>query len=814
MSATAVDPKLTRVKVDPAVLDFETTAECESPVDVPAQGRAMDAIAFGAAARGAGFNIFAMGRPGLGRRAALREAFAATAAEAPPGDDWAYVHNFADQHRPRALRLPFGTATAFRDAMSRLVEDLAAALPAAFESDDYKTRRNAIEAAHQAEQEERLSDLRERAAERDLALVRTPIGFAFMPSRNGEVVKPEVFKTWAEVDRQRVQDAVESLQEELAVLFKRDLPASERQTRAQIRELDREVAEAVIADAVAEVAAAFEEIEPIRKHVAAVARDLVTHFHVFIALDRAAEGLPPAARLEHPMLRRYAVNVMDAIAPDGTRSDGAPVIEEPDPTFLNLVGRIEHQPHEGALITDFTMIKPGALHRANGGFLILEARDVLSQPFAWEALKRCLKTGSIRIGSVAERVSLISTVTLEPEEIPLSVRVALIGERRLLYLLSSLDPDFPSLFKVQADFDDDIERSEDTLRLMGRTVAAAVRREGLAPFDREAVATVLEEASRLSDDAAKLTLRIEPLADLLCEADHRARSDGDGTVRAEHVLRAVEARRRRADRLPRLGVEMADRGIVRIETDGAAVGQINGLSLISIGETGFGRPVRITAQVRMGAGKIVDIEREAKLGGPLHSKGVLILSSFLATRFGGPRPVSLSASVVFEQSYGGVDGDSASSTELYALLSALAEAPIRQSLAVTGSVDQFGRVQAIGGVNRKIEGFFDLCTERGLSGEQGVLIPSSNVQHLNLRRDVADAVADGRFTIHAVTHVDEGVELLTGVPAGVPDADGTWPESSVNGRVAARLAEFGKTMQELARSERAAPGSDDEEDEA
>ncbi|MFO7855521.1 MAG: AAA family ATPase [Paracoccaceae bacterium] len=811
MSATVVDPELTRVRVDPAVLDFETTADCTSPVDVPAQERAMDAIAFGAAARGAGFNIFAMGRPGLGRRAALREAFADSAAEAAPGDDWVYVYNFAEPHRPRALRLPFGTATRFRDAMSHLVEDLAAALPAAFESDDYKTRRNAIEAAHQTEQEERLGDLRARAAEQDLALVRTPIGFAFMPSRDGEVVKPEVFKTWAEADRERVQEAVEALQEELAALFKRDLPALERRTRKRIRELDREVAEATIADAVAEVAAAFEGIDPILEHVAAVARDLVAHFHVFVALDRAGEGVPPAARLEHPMLRRYAVNVMDAPAPDGTRSAGAPIVEEPDPTFVNLVGRIEHQPHEGALITDFTMIKPGALHRANGGFLILEARDVLSQPFAWEALKRCLKTGAIRIGSVAERVNLISTVTLEPEEIPLSVRVALIGERRLLYLLSALDPDFPSLFKVQADFDDDVERSEDALRLMGRAVAAAVRREDLAPFDREAVAAVLEEASRLSDDAAKLTLRIEPLADLLSEADHRARSEGDGTVRAAHVLRAVEARRRRADRLPLLGVEMADREIVRIETDGEAVGQINGLSVISIGETRFGRPARITAQVRMGAGKIVDIEREAKLGGPLHSKGVLILSSFLATRFGRSRPVSLWAGVVFEQSYGGVDGDSASSTELYALLSALAEAPIRQSLAVTGSVDQFGRVQAIGGVNEKIEGFFDLCAARGLTGGQGVLIPASNVQHLNLRRDVADAVADGRFTIHAVTHVDEGVELLTGVPAGVRDSEGSWPEDSMNGRVAARLAEFGETMQELARRERAAPGADEEE---
>jgi len=480
------------------------------------------------------------------------------------------------------------------------------------------------------------------------------------------------------------------------------------------------------------------------------------------------------------------------------------VIEESDPNYSNLIGRIEHQPQEGALITDFTLIKPCALHRANGGYLILDARDLLMQPFAWEALKRCLKTSAIRIASAAERYSLVSTISLEPDEIPLSVKVALVGDRRLYYLLSSLDPDFSSLFKVQADFEDDIDRSDANLRMLAGLIADRARAEDLLAFDRGAVAAVLEETSRIADDAAKLSLRIDAIADLMHEADHWARNTGDGLVSVDHVHRAVAERRRRGDRLRERSVEMVSRAIVNIDTTGAVAGQINGLSVISLGETRFGRPARITVRTRVGTGKIIDIEREVKLGGPLHSKGVLILSSFLASRYGAAHPVSLSASIVFEQSYGGVDGDSASSTELYALLSALADAPISQSLAVTGSVDQFGRVQAIGGVNEKIEGFFDICAARGLTGEQGALIPASNVQHLNLRHDVVEAVAAGRFAVHAIDHVDTGIELLTGIPAGAPRADGSFPEDSINGRVADRLAGYADTMRKLMR-----PGDSD-----
>ena len=775
MTETRVDTARLRVRIDPASLPFETTADLGPADGRMAQERAYDAVELWASIEGSGFNLFASGPAGIGRRTAIRSVLDAHRPRPDPFDDWVYVNNFQDPHRPRALKLPFGTAMPFSEAMVELVEELAVAVPAVFESDDYKTRRNAIEATSQAEQETRIGDLRERAARQDIGLVRTPVGFAFVPTRNGEIVKPEVFNKWPAVEREAVEKKVSEFQEELGELIRHDLPALERDARAQIRELTRESVTVTIDLAITETAAKFEGIEPIQRHIADVANDLVENFRLFVALAQAGDEVPLAIKLDHPMLRRYAVNVMDA-SPSarglaGGR-DGTPVVEESDPTHANLIGRIEHQPIEGALMTDFTMIKPGALHRANGGYLVLDARDMIMQPFAWESLKRCLKTSSIRVTSVAERVSLVSTISLEPDEIPLSVNVALIGDRLAYYLLSSLDPDFPRLFKVHADFEDDISRSPDAESMMAEAIAGLARERLALPVDRTAVAAVLEEASRLSDDAAKFSLSVEALSDLLQESQHWARVAGSERVDAGHVRHAVDQRRHRANRLNERSVEMVERGIVNIDVEGSAIGQINGLSVISLGETRFGRPSRITVRTRMGTGKIIDIEREVKLGGPLHSKGVLILSSFLATRYGAEAPVSVAASIVFEQSYGGVDGDSASSTELYALLSALADAPISQSLAVTGSVDQFGRVQAIGGVNEKIEGFFDLCSRRGLSDGQGVMIPAANVQHLNLRPDVVEAVEAGDFTIHAVDHVDTGIELLTGIEAGAPDADG------------------------------------------
>jgi lon-related putative ATP-dependent protease len=477
------------------------------------------------------------------------------------------------------------------------------------------------------------------------------------------------------------------------------------------------------------------------------------------------------------------VNVMV----DHSATTGAPIVYEDHPTVQNLMGRVEHTAQMGTLVTDFNLIKAGALHRANGGYLILEARKVLLQPFTWEELKRALRSQEIRLETLAQTLSLISTVSLEPEPIPLDVKVVLLGERLLYYTLAQFDPDFAELFKVAADFEDQMDRNADGHLLYARLIASLARKEQLRPFDRGAVARVIERSARLAGDAEKLTAHLRSIVDLLREADYWAGEAGHQVITADDVQQAIDAQIRRLDRVRERVQEEIQRGTILIDTEGATVGQVNGLSVLAVGQFAFGRPSRITARVRLGRGEVVDIEREVALGGPIHSKGVLILASYLGARYVPDRPLSLSASLVFEQSYSGVEGDSASSTELYALLSALAELPVKQGLAVTGSVNQYGQVQAIGGVNEKIEGFFDICRARGLTGEQGVLIPASNVKHLMLRHDVIDAVAAGQFQVYPVETIDQGIELLTGVPAGERDAQGAFPEGSVNQRVEARL---------------------------
>jgi lon-related putative ATP-dependent protease len=447
----------------------------------------------------------------------------------------------------------------------------------------------------------------------------------------------------------------------------------------------------------------------------------------------------------------------------------------------------------GTLITDFNLLKPGALHQANGGYLILDARKVLLQPNAWEGLKRALQSGQLRIETPAQAYGLITTTSLEPEPMPLDVKVALIGDPQLYYLLAANDPDFPELFKVVADFAESMDRTPDSQKLYAQLITGLIRQDGLRPFDRSAVADVIDQSARLAGDAQKLTTQITPVADLLRESDYWAGQAGRATVTAADVQKAIAAAIYRVDRAREQSEEMILHHTILIDTGGAKVGQVNGLSVLQLGNFAFGRPSRITARVQLGSGEVIDIEREVELGGPLHSKGVLILSGYLGARFGQDKPLSLSASLVFEQSYGGVDGDSASSAELYALLSAIGDVPIKQSLAVTGSVNQVGQVQAIGGVNEKIEGFFDICKARGLTGEQGVLIPAANVRHLMLRPDVIEAVAGGQFHIYAVETIDQGIELLTGTPAGAPDEKGIYPADSINGRVNRRLQAFAET---------------------
>ena len=775
----------------PELIPYQSTAEVTVAVDVVGQDRALAALEFGTGVRRDGYNLFILGTPGAGRHGVVRRFLAQRAASQATPADWCYVHNFEQPHRPRALRFAPGQGRRFCEAMTQLVEDLQGAIPGAFEGDEYQARRRVVEQEFKDRHEQAIDEIRERARAKEVALITTPGGFAFAPLAGSEVMSPAAFHKLPEETRKRIETDIEQLEQELGERLRR-LPQWQKEARRRIRELDRDVALGIVQPAVAELKADFADTPGVTEYLDAACRDVVDNVGDFMtAREEAGPRMPFASE---PSFTRYEVNLLIQHPP----ARGAPVVYADLPNYPNLVGRLDHQARFGTLSTDFTLIKPGALHEANGGYLLLDAVRLLTQPYAWDAMKRALRAKELRIEPLERAIGLLTTVSLDPEPIPLSVTVLLIGDRRLYYLLAEYDPEFAELFKVAADFEDDLRRSPDTVADLARLLATQVQRDGLLPFTAGAVARVIEHASRSIGDAQRVDVRLNYLTDLLTQADYFARRGNAGEVQAPHVQQTIDAAEERSGRIRERVQEAILRDTLLIDTAGERVGQINGLAVLGLGGVMFGRPSRISARVRPGQGRVLDIEREVELGGPLHSKGVLILSSFLAARYATGEALSLSASLVFEQSYSGVDGDSASCAELYALLSALADAPIRQSLAVTGSVNQFGEVQAIGGVNEKIEGFFDICRARGLTGSQGVLIPAANLQHLMLRADVRNAVAAGQFAIYAVRTVDEGIELLTGLPAGVADAEGVYPDGSINGLVADRLAEYARIRAALA----------------
>lgn len=772
---------------DPERLGFGTTEELPDTAITLGQDRAVSAIQFGIGIRHDGYNIFALGPTGSGKHAIVRQFLEQQAVSEPTACDWCYVHNFEQPHRPRAISFPAGRGGKFRDDMARLVDELRTAVSAALETEEYRRRHEQIDQELKDRRQAAFSDLGKRAAARGVALIHTPVGLALAPLRDGQPVDPEEFARLPEAERRGIKAALEELEAELERIL-HQVPKWHRESRDKERALKRAVTSAAVDALIDDLSKEYEGQPAVQAYLASVKTDVIEHADDFRRGKEEEEGGPLEALLARSGLAsqplgRYQVNVLD----DRSGVTGARVVYEDKPTFQNLVGRIEHVAHMGTLTTHFTLIKPGALHRANGGYLILDARRLLLEPFAWEGLKRALRARALRVESLGEALSLVSTVSLEPEPIPLNVKVVLIGERLLYYLLYQLDPDFRELFKVAVDFESSMDRAERSEVLYASLIGTLVRKAALRPFTAAGVARVLEYGARVVGDAGKLWLGLDGLTDLLREADHWAGAAGRSIVEAADVQRAIDAWVHRSSRpRERLQEEIA-RGTIMIATNGEVVGQVNGLSVVELGGFAFARPSRITARVRLGAGTVIDIEREVELGGPLHSKGVLILSGFLAGRYVPDYPLSLSASIVFEQSYGAVEGDSASSAELYALLSALADVPVKQSIAVTGSVNQRGEVQAVGGVNEKIEGFFDVCKARGLSGHEGVLIPAANKRHLMLRADVIEAVAAGEFHVYAVDTVDQGIEILTGMPAGSRNEAGRFPDGTLNHRVEQRL---------------------------
>jgi predicted ATP-dependent protease len=776
---------------DAAQFDFETTQALPEPEQPFGQARAVDAVALGLDIAGRGYNLFVLGRPGSGRHDVVRGLLQAHALRRDAPVDWCYVYNFSDPNKPRALSLPAGEGSRLRAGMQGFVGELGKAIEVAFDSEEYRSRIEAIEKEYKQREGQALQSLGKMAADQDVALLRTPQGFAFAPMKNGEPMTPEQVEALSDEERERIGHLIESMREPLLQLM-HDLPRMRREMQTRVREASRETMGYAAGHLIEELKGQFAAHPTVLAYLDEVLKDVLDAGQQL--REQRNDEDEPSGFTGSLSLVRYQVNLLVGHQP----TDRAPVLACDNPTYANLVGRLDHQPHMGTLLTNFTLIKPGSLHLANGGYLMLDALQVLGQAYAWDGLKRALKSGKVMIESLPQVLGWVSTLALEPEPIPLSLKIVLFGERRHYYLLQALDPEFDELFKVAADFENEVPRDADHTALYARLAGSMARSAGLRALDRGAVARLVDHAARTAGDAGKLSTDTRKLDELLHEANLMAGRAGRAVIARDDVTQALAARIRRADRLRDTLHDAVLQETLLIATAGAQVGQVNGLGVIELGEFMFGHPVRITATARLGEGDLVDIERESSLGQPIHSKGVLILAAFLRSRYTRNLPFSLSASLVFEQSYSPVEGDSASLAELCALLSALAGLPLKQALAVTGSIDQAGAVQAIGGVNEKIEGFFDVCRTRGLTGEHGVLIPKANARHLMLREDVVEAAGRGLFHVYAVGDVDDAIALLTGQPAGRRDAGGRVPEGSVNHLVAARLAQMSLDRQAYA----------------
>lgn len=780
-------------KCDSSLFLFTSTDELEILQEPFGQKNALEALDFAANINQEGYNLFVMGTSGSGKHSTVMNFLQKKALKEKAPDDWCYVNNFKDPRKPIAIKMPNGKATLFKDDMYDLIELLKEILPALFESNAYINERDSITQNYMNKEAEIFQNLQIEAKKHNISMnASTRNRVTFAPVINGKIITAEEYNAIEGKDKEEIEEHVNKFEK----IVKEGLHKINELNKTQQKEfksLERKITQEGVESLIDEMRSKYNYSQKIIDYLNALQDDIIRHVQNFLIKPDEMPVIPFMKELYTPSFSKYNVNLF--IAHDNNNS--SVVIYEDNPTHQNLIGKIEHLSQVGTLVTDFNMIKPGAMHRANGGYLVLDARKLLTKPFAYEELKRALRSKEIRIESLAEQYSFISTTSLEPEAIPIDVKVILIGERILYYLLHNYDPDFQELFKVTADFEDEIPRIEENIYLYAQMIGTIAKRHNLFPLAPNAVARVIEQSSREISHSQKLSTHIRTIADLLKEADYWAKKENRSIVEDSDINRVIQSRIKRLNRIQMKLYEQIDEETIMINTTGNLVGQINALSYISMGGYSFGIASRITARTRIGKGEVIDIERKVELSGPIHSKGVMILTSYLGSTYAQNLPLSLSASLVFEQSYTMVEGDSASSTELYAIISSLSNLPIKQNIAVTGSVNQFGEIQPIGGVNEKIEGFFDICMRKNPNNEYGVIIPQANVKHLMLKKEVLEAVENGTFSIYAVKTINEGISILTGVEAGVSDENGIFPPSSVNAKVIERLTQFSKTVKEF-----------------
>jgi lon-related putative ATP-dependent protease len=782
-----------RRECDANFLRCESTRDLVPLSEIIGQERAVRALNFGLGIKDHGFNMYVAGYPGTGRKTAVKNFVEAQAKVQPVPPDWCYVNNFANPYEPKAIKLPAGKGKEFRDDMKNFIENVVRnALPKAFESEDYAARRDATIRGLENQRKQLIDELSAKAQREGFVIQTTPIGLLLIPVLDGKPLSEEEMLALPQKMKDKLQEKREKLETEFRNTM-RQLTDMERKIHEALKKLNKEIALYAIGNQVESLIEKYKDTPEVTTYLKDVQNEILDNLQQFIKRDESQQQLLfQMPWMKEEPFKKYEVNVVI----DNSDTKGAPVIVETNPTYPNLLGRTEKEAQFGALTTDFTMIRAGSIHKANGGYLIIPVEELLRNPFSYDGLKRDLRGGHLVIEEPEERYGFLSVKTLKPQPIPLTTKVILIGDPYIYQMLFGLDADFKELFKVKAEFDTVMDRTDEKVKQYAAFVCMLCEKENLKHLDGTGIAKLVEYSSRVAEDQYKLSTQFSYIADIIREANYYASQENSEFINGNHIKKAIEEKIYRSKLIQEKIQEMIKRGFFLIDTVEERVGQVNGLSVMGLGDFAFGNPSRVTASIGLGREGVIDIEREAKMGGPIHTKGVLILSGYINDKYARDKPLSLSARLVFEQSYEGVEGDSASSTELYAILSALSGLPIKQNIAVTGSVNQKGEVQAIGGVNEKIEGFYEVCKLKGLTGQQGVMIPESNVQNLMLKEEVVDAVKAGQFNIYSVKTIAEGIEVVTGTKAGERRADGTFEEGTVNYLVDKQLTEMAEKLKE------------------